>query len=65
MNYTIRINANNSAFEEPSQTEVARILRSIADKIEEHPPVVGFDQPIFDINGNKVGNTLVQAGAPQ
>lgn len=41
----------NSAFEENKREEVARIIREIADKIEE-----GKDTIVpRDINGNKIG----------
>lgn len=48
----ITINTENSAFEGNEEHEVARILRNIADKIE------NGQQPRkpMDINGNSVGS---------
>lgn len=51
MKATITIRMDNAAFEEPA-TELVRILRKLATKIEEE----GLTRaPLFDINGNKVG----------
>lgn len=49
---TITIKTGNSAFEENVSGEVARILRGLADKLENY-----HQQPtkLMDINGNKVG----------
>lgn len=55
-NLTIKINIENSAFQESNGNyEVARILRRLADNIE------GFTIPstLRDINGNKVGTVEV------
>lgn len=48
---TLTIEANNDAFHDSKEQEVARILRELADKIES-----GADEVILrDINGNRVG----------
>lgn len=53
MNATIKINMDNAAFDDNGPaTELARILRKLAKRIEaEGPDYV----PIMDLNGNKVG----------
>ena len=49
MTFTVRISTGNAAFLR-SQQEVVRILRDIADRLENgHEPIV------MDINGNTVG----------
>jgi hypothetical protein len=47
----IKIATDNAAFEEDPETEVARILRELASRLEagDHP------SSIRDLNGNKVG----------
>lgn len=51
MNATITIQMDNAAFEAPA-TELARILRKLAKRIENDGPDY---VPIMDLNGNKVG----------
>lgn len=52
----IEFDTNNSAFDNSDglhgRAEIARILRNIADKVEEGR----VDGSIRDINGNRVGN---------
>ncbi len=63
MQCIISIDANNSAFEEGPSREVARTLRALADRLEEHrlPTIrVGFDLPIHDVNGVNVGNVNIK-----
>lgn len=53
MDYTIKINCDNAAFDDLAE-ELARILRREADRLTEWgaiPP----DATLMDINGNKVG----------
>ena len=52
----IEIKTDNAAFDEPdTDTEVARILRELADKIES----VGLDDmSLRDFNGNTVGSVI-------
>lgn len=47
----ITVNTDNAAFDENPKAEVARILRSIADKVEAGSEPIS----VRDINGNKVG----------
>jgi len=56
MTITIKIDANNAAFEDDASQEVARILRDLAKRIEGHPHFgPGHDQALRDVNGNEVG----------
>jgi hypothetical protein len=48
---TITISTGNSAFEMDKHSEVARILRKLADRFESG----GEPSKVMDINGNKVG----------
>lgn len=52
----IEINTDNAAFDgSDERTEIARILKTLADKIEQHhnPEV------IMDVNGNRCGSIKV------
>ena len=49
--FRIRIETGNDAFDQVEQSEVARILREVADKVEQGNSSGG----ILDANGNKVG----------
>jgi len=59
MKFTLEINCDNAAFEDEPATELGRILREIAQKVED-----GFLGSLgateyrlaFDINGNHVGS---------
>jgi hypothetical protein len=59
--FTINMTCDNSAFDDDPAPEVARILRHLADKVENGD---GYDQfqTILDINGNDVGRWKL--GAP-
>lgn len=56
MQYFVKLNCDNAAFEENPGVELARILRELAAKVEqftfEHQTTTF---PVRDINGNKVG----------
>lgn len=56
--FVININMTNAAFEHEG-SEVARILRRIADDIEDKPTLPEDARPLRDINGNLVGATRV------
>lgn len=64
MSDTIRIliNVGNAAFQEGGGSEVARILRDLADQYESD----GFYvfAALRDVNGNKVGKAELIAHAP-
>lgn len=46
----------NAAFEDNTAEETARILRKLADKIENDEPV----RTLWDINGNIVGRVITE-----
>lgn len=50
MKFVVEINTDNSAFEN-GHNEISRILREVADKVEQGHP----QGPTRDINGNTVG----------
>lgn len=54
--WTITIETGNAAFEDSPTTELARILRDLADRLERDgiPP-----EHLRDINGNRVGHVTV------
>lgn len=51
--FTIKIETENAAFNEGLETETARILRTVAGKLESGLHSEGI---CMDFNGNKVGN---------
>jgi hypothetical protein len=51
MTAEIKINMDNTAFENRPATELARILRALAKRVEAGQNYV----PLMDFNGNKVG----------
>jgi len=53
--FTLKFDTNNAAFDgDDLAPEIARILRSIADKVE-HVALSGFCETARDINGNDIG----------
>jgi hypothetical protein len=61
MKYTIEIDTSNAAFDDAPMHEVARILRELADYLEETDNAT--DQPLRDVNGNRVGRAgLLEEG---
>lgn len=65
MTFWISFDVGNAAFDEDSgYVEYARILREVADKMEnnEKPPFNrSFFFVLFDINGNRVGTVRFYA----
>lgn len=55
MTFVVRIDTDNAAFEDDPRPELARILRVIADKVEQSGNEIGWFQTVRDINGNDVG----------
>ena len=56
MDAKITVNMDNAAFEDGAATELARILRKLAKRIESE----GCEYaPIMDENGNKVGEFII------
>lgn len=53
----IEFTTDNAAFSEGPATEIARILERLAKKIR----MGDFDEPIMDINGNRVGTMTITA----
>ena len=57
----ITIKTDNAAFSnddgdgKAEGQEVARILRHLADKVEDATVMTGYSQPCIDANGNTVG----------
>lgn len=61
MTITITIQADNAAFD-PWTTEVARILREAAKRIQHNDPEERADRfKLFDLNGNSVGTVEISA----
>lgn len=50
------IETGNAAFDDEPATELARILRGLADKIEADPLPY---RALYDVNGNKVGECQI------
>lgn len=52
--FELHLNTDNAAFDWPARNrEVARLLRKLADKLDEGETGYG---PIYDVNGNRVGS---------
>lgn len=52
--FRIIVDTGNAAFDPDAGPELARILRVVAERVQ----AIGcddVDQPIYDVNGNKVG----------
>ena len=56
MDFRIDIVCNNAAFEDSASSEVARILRILADNIEAQGADPDHTFTIQDLNGNRVGH---------
>ena len=53
--FTLSINLGNAAFDDSPMTELARILRDLAHKVETGQAI--FDSgKVWDANGNTVGH---------
>lgn len=59
---TITIETGNAAFEDEPASEVARILRAAADRVEETGEVPHCGLPLFDVNGNRCGAVTIEGG---
>lgn len=60
MNVRIDINCENDAFYQAGGAEVARILRTLATKIEMDALTLDDDMELRDYNGQKVGEYIVK-----
>ena len=56
---TISIDTENSAFETDLNNEVSRILKRIANDLDNGKDLNSF-WPLMDINGNKVGELTIK-----
>lgn len=59
MELIISIKMDNAAFDGCRGFEAARILRELADKIEDDP-LSELSLPVRDYNGNRVGRAIVR-----
>lgn len=57
--FTCTIRTDSAAFDDAPASELAQILRNIADKLENEGPS-GFFETILDANGNDVGRWTVK-----
>jgi hypothetical protein len=55
MKIQIEIRADNSAFDGDSGSEVARILRELADRVDGSDVADTIARRLYDVNGNSVG----------
>ena len=51
----LKINSDNQAFDQAEGQEVARILRALADRLENLDKLQECQLPLRDLNGNTVG----------
>ncbi len=56
MRFEIHIRSDNAAFADEPMTELARILREQAEKLEQYGEC---SEVLRDINGNAVGTTVL------
>ncbi len=60
MTLTLTMNLDNAAFDEGyAGFESARILIALANQLEKVDDITGFECPLMDINGNRVGNVTI------
>lgn len=63
MKFEVHIGTENAAFEGGPGPELARILRALADRVEDSP--LGMTMRLHDANGNRVGfAALTDANGP-
>lgn len=60
MKLIITIKLDSAAFDDGNGTEVARILRELANEITDTTLEAGDSQGLRDINGNRVGTAEVR-----
>ena len=51
----LKINSDNQAFDQAEGQEVARILRGLADRLENLDKLQECQLPLRDLNGNTIG----------
>jgi hypothetical protein len=58
--FKLEIETVNAAFDDEPASEIARILRELAGKMErEGAPARGYSWTLWDVNGNRVGRAYV------
>jgi hypothetical protein len=60
MKFKLEIACDNAAFDPDPAREVARILRNLADRCEDHLPARGDFFVLRDACGNKVGHAVLE-----
>lgn len=55
-NFSLTIETVNAAFEDNAAAEIARILRQLAQRLEDDGMESGQEFVLCDLNGNKVGS---------
>jgi predicted deacylase len=55
--FTLHFETGNAAFEDAPETEIARILRAVADRIDAGEHLA----KIHDVNGNRIGEFFFDA----
>ncbi|TFH43869.1 MAG: hypothetical protein E4H01_11545 [Lysobacterales bacterium] len=53
--FTLSFTTENAAFDQLRLHEVARVLRDVADNCEARDVESSHSSPVFDINGNRIG----------
>jgi len=61
--FHIQIQTDNMAFADHAPSEVARILRALADKLDHCHGLPSY-APLHDLNGNKVGFAQEESDEP-
>lgn len=65
MTFTITVDVDNDAFTEDAAYETVRILRTVIDRLMRNGLRPGDTHPLFDHNGNRVGDaTLSETSQP-
>lgn len=61
MKFVVKFNCDNAAFDENPGPEIARILRKVADQVNDGFVNIDLNNqhPIRDINGNRVGDFIL------
>lgn len=60
MKFELHIECDNAAFEGDPLTEIARILRTEAEKMARFGGEEIWDNTLFDLNGNRVGRATLK-----
>ena len=63
MKAKIEINLDNDAFQPSAGPELARILRNLAQDLDDYPDAFGIG--VMDVNGNTVGNFEIVDDEPE